>query len=423
MLFNSLILEKYFYNKCYNINKSKNIFIAYSGGIDSSILLHLLHKTYNNNFFFLKAIHINHMYNENSNKWSAFCKKQCDIIKIPLNIIQLKNKIKSNIEESFRIERYNFFSKNIKNDSVLFLGHNKNDFLETFLLRLFRGSGIYGLNSINESINLGKIKILRPLLNVSRKDIIKYSYNNNIKYINDFSNFDNKFDRNYLRNKIIPIVFQKWNSIINSITRYVKIIYLNNKYINNIISTKYFDAIKNNNAISIIYILSLSKYIRFEVLRFWIKEKNLKSPSYIHLEEINKILKSENSNSFINLKQYIIKRFRDKIYIIKSINNKYIFKIYKKNKTIYKISNDMVISYFALGKGIKYNCKKYRLIIGKTNKKIKKIFQMHNVPIWERYKYPIIMEYSNLVMIIGLWVSNKYYVNNKKEKGLVIKLL
>lgn len=300
----------------------KNIYIAYSGGIDSSVLLYLCNK-YLNKKNKIKAIHINHNYNMKSSNHARFCKIICNTYKIPIYNMYI-NKVydNTNLEEKFRIIRYNIFSKIINKNATLLTGHTYDDFFENFFLKLFRGTGIDGLTTFNIKRTIKQINIISPFLNINKMDLIDYIIKYKIQTISDYSNFDNKLSRNYIRNILKYVIKKKWPNIFfikknNSILKKINL-YINNRF--------YFFSQSmgiNEKFISIIYLNTLAPLLQNEMLKIWIKQNNYKTPTYIHFKELNKIIKSRQINSFIKINNYIIIKYKDLLYIRSVFNNFY----------------------------------------------------------------------------------------------------
>ncbi len=161
--------------------------IALSGGLDSMVLLHL------NNL------------NENSKEWVDFVTDACKKYKLPLIIKSINPKQEGfGLEAEARDQRYMKFKENILDNECLLTAHHLDDQIETILYRIFRGTGLDGLRSIRQNTKFGKGLLCRPLINVPRDAIEQYAKLNNIKWIEDPSNKNIDFDRNYLRNNIIP---------------------------------------------------------------------------------------------------------------------------------------------------------------------------------------------------------------------------
>jgi len=379
--------KTWFYNKCASLNIHKRIYIGYSGGVDSSVLLHLSQVLSKKFLYKIRVIHINHFYNKRSFYWSYFCKTQCDNLKIPINIYINKIKYKKNIEEYFRLLRYNLFSNIILKNSSLLLGHNKNDFIETIFLNLFRGSGLNGLSGIKEKSKLKHINILRPLLNIDKSTIVNYAYKNKIRYIIDFSNFKYIFNRNYLRYNLFYKVFDKWPDFKKSI--YSCSVICHNTYDFIYKKCMYFFKSKGYfyNLLSIKYVLLLPKFWRYEIFRLWIKQNNYTAPSHHHVLEIDKILHTKNSKTaFIKIKNYKIQKYKKHLCIEKVYQN------YNKNTFIYVKNNSYNLKY----KKIKY------IITQKT------LFNYYK-HLSNKKSLSMIKYKKKYIILSGIWITKNYY--------------
>jgi tRNA(Ile)-lysidine synthase len=164
--------------------------------------------------------------------------------------------------------------------------HHQDDTAETILLRLFRGTGIDGLIGPTEIRELGKGNLIRPLLSLSKKHLKSYASENGISYIEDKTNFSDDQDRNYIRNKILPLVNERWVEPSSRISK-----------TSNLIKNKldiYKDLFKSNYSefllgeIDLKKLRSLEREVIKEILRFSIKEKNIAMPSQKVMEEILK---------------------------------------------------------------------------------------------------------------------------------------
>ena len=220
----------------------ENIFVAFSGGADSVCLLYILNKLIKENpeysEYSLNAIHINHnIRKKESIRDENFCKNFCmeygiNLISIKVDVPDFAKKYSLGIEEAARICRYNIFKKVCGNNKI-FLAHHLNDQAETIVLNIIRGSGIAGLSGmqdityLNFSNNLyddyfkkfdkkGNINdntsltICRPLLKISKEQILKYIKNEGLNFVNDTTNFDDNYTRNFVRLKVMPL-FEKVN--------------------------------------------------------------------------------------------------------------------------------------------------------------------------------------------------------------------
>lgn len=190
------------------LSKSDRAIIGVSGGADSMALLHVILQNRKKNNKDFKVLHINHNLHPDSGKWAQFVKDYCFKNNMPCEIANVDvSDWGNNLEQAARKARYNAFST--QNRDTVILAHHANDQLETFFLKLFRGSGVKGLRCMQDSTVSWfdkSIKLVRPLLSVTRYDIMKYIEYHSIPFIEDPSNLDLRFDRNWIRNKLLPFI-------------------------------------------------------------------------------------------------------------------------------------------------------------------------------------------------------------------------
>ena len=270
-----------------NIDISKNIFIAYSGGSDSTALIHLLSSIKVDKNTKVKAIHINHNLSKNSLLWEIQCREQCS--KLGIDLIVESVEIKSDgggLEAASRKARYKIFERLLDKDDQILLGHHSDDVTETLFMRLLRGTGPDGMEGPKLKRSLVQGVLVRPFLGVSKKEILDYLKKHNIDYIQDDSNLSNDFDRNYLRNEIFPMLEKKWNNFPNRVSNFSKIIKDRNDNYSYLMHEKYDDLISNS--INLKKLRELSDPLISDVLRYSIKKCNIAVPNSKIIEEIIK---------------------------------------------------------------------------------------------------------------------------------------
>lgn len=230
--------------KEYNlISENDKIVLAVSGGPDSIAMLHIfisLREEYNLSLY---VAHVNHMIRENAKLDEEFVKEFCIKNDIPcfvkkIDVLKKANEDKIGTEEAGRNVRYEFFNEVLSNTSSdkIAIAHNKNDSAETVILNIIRGTGTAGLIGIEPKSG----KYIRPLIKSERIDIEKYCRENNLNPRIDESNSENIYNRNKVRNIIIPYIKDKFNpNIINTIDKLSDIIKEEEIYINNIVNKIY----------------------------------------------------------------------------------------------------------------------------------------------------------------------------------------
>ncbi|SCX88089.1 tRNA(Ile)-lysidine synthase [Nitrosospira sp. Nl5] len=204
------------------VARGNRLVVALSGGVDSVVLLDLLAALSAQAQFALSAVHVNHGISANAGKWSKFCRDLCRLKGIPLKIVRLKISREPGVslEAAARDARYRIFGK-LKGDYVV-LAQHLDDQAETLLLQLLRGAGVKGLGAmpvirdpapgITDATARRVPRILRPMLDVSRREIEDYARENALPWITDESNDDVSFDRNFLRHEFFPLLETRFPS-------------------------------------------------------------------------------------------------------------------------------------------------------------------------------------------------------------------
>ena len=199
------------------------IVIAYSGGVDSQVLLHVLAKLSQKKQIKnpITVCHVNHGLSANAQTWQIFAQQQCLQLNLPLIIcnVNVKAQKQQSLEALARDARYNALKTLNNAKSLIITGHHCDDQTETFLLALKRGAGLKGLSAMSQESLLGNHILLRPLLDVSRKTIVDYAKAHTLDWVEDESNTDTRFDRNFIRQRIVPLLTARWPSINNTIKR------------------------------------------------------------------------------------------------------------------------------------------------------------------------------------------------------------
>jgi len=182
-----------------------HVCVALSGGVDSCVLLDVLARLARHQPLRLSAVHVDHGLSVRSSEWAAFCLAQCQAYGIDLHVARVCLDVRSGIEAAARNARYAVFG-GMRVDAVA-LAHTLDDQLETLLLRLNRGAGAHGLSGMPQVRPLSDgIRLVRPLLQVSREGILRHARTHGLHWVEDESNARPDFDRNYVRLELLPRV-------------------------------------------------------------------------------------------------------------------------------------------------------------------------------------------------------------------------
>jgi tRNA(Ile)-lysidine synthase len=445
------------------VEKKSKILLAVSGGVDSLTLFDIflnLKEEYN---FELAVAHFNHKLRENdSDRDQRFVEKVCGkndirLFKSSANIESYAKKKSISIEEAARIKRYAFFEKvcNEKEYNYLATAHTKNDLAETFLLNLFRGSGLHGLTSIPVRRKLtSKCFVIRPLINLTKDELIEYANMRELKWMEDKTNDELVYTRNKIRNLLIPEIVDNYNpnfvntiertaSIIKSANNFVKDyteanfkkIFISAKQLNVEINSQFLDSyaeIIQNELVR----KTLSKYFNFHHAPYEITER------VVGLTSKNVNSKVEVSNTITALKERgKIVIYRDKSEEIETISEviepkgtvtigDYKLKFTEIDRKDVRFVKDNNIEYFDL----EYMPK--NLLIRNWIKgdkltpfgfdgtvKVSDLLTNMKIDNIKKEKLLVMTDKVNIVWVLGVRMSDKYAVKKDSTKVMKIELL
>ena len=217
------------------VKKGEVIGVGVSGGVDSMCLLHYLNSVKEQLDIEVVGIHINHGIREESYDEARFVLEKCKemgvrVYKFTIDSNKIAKERKLSLETAAREGRYGVFEALVKKDIVdkIALAHHMSDQAETILMHLFRGAGVKGAKGM-EPVRDGIY--IRPMLTTSKKEILDYASVNNIEYVEDSSNGDNSYSRNYMRNVVMKDILKRWPNAIEAINSFSRTVCEDDDYI------------------------------------------------------------------------------------------------------------------------------------------------------------------------------------------------
>jgi len=194
--------------------------VALSGGLDSTVLLHQLATLARTDTFPpLHAIHVHHGLQAAADAWPQHCQRLCDALGVPLTVVRVQVAPGASLEAAARSARYQAFEQALGAGEVLLTGQHRDDQAETLLFRLLRGAGVRGLAAMPEQRALGVGHLVRPLLHISRTQLQAYAQAHHLDWVDDPSNTDTRFARNYLRQDVMPLITGRWPQAAQTLAR------------------------------------------------------------------------------------------------------------------------------------------------------------------------------------------------------------
>lgn len=317
-----MINEASIYEKIKALANSKRWFIAYSGGLDSQVLLHILTRSkLQDKEYKIIAIHINHNLSPNAKAWVKHCRNNCKALGVKLivkSIAVKKAKLPGHsLEAVARNLRYAAFAEIIENDGCLLTAHHADDQAETLLLQLLRGAGPKGLSAMPEKIEFQGVTVIRPLLDYSRQDLQSYAEQHHLQWIEDESNTNPKIDRNYIRQNLMPQIKKHWAGATTTLNRVAKHCAEASELLDELADLDYAKVLGSQpNTLSAKKLSKLSAARQRNVIRHWLHTQKLATPSTVKMQQIQAtVLHSRHdATPLVTWDSVEVRRYRDDVY-------------------------------------------------------------------------------------------------------------
>lgn len=308
------------------------IVVAYSGGVDSHVLLHAVNclriqqKLANP----LSAIHIHHGLSGNADHWLAHCQQVCAALDLPLAYAKVAvTKVKRHsLEAQARDARYLAIAELAPANALILLAQHADDQLETLLLQLKRGAGPKGLAGMAElsrpESEPAKSKTLcfyRPFLQISQRSIVDYAEQHDLAWVEDESNQNIDFERNFLRHQVLPILNQKWPDFKKTAARSAQLCAEQQHLLDEISAQKLAEVQADDTSLHIQPLLEMSSPWLNQVVRHWLQQSNIPMPSQAVLQRLKPelLLSKIDANPIIQWADWQFRRFDQRLFVIRSM--------------------------------------------------------------------------------------------------------
>lgn len=404
---------------------SGNIYIAYSGGIDSHVLLHLcagqadLHSR-------ITAVYVHHGLQAQADDWAAHCGSQATALGVDFLCLNVDAKAANgeSPEAAARQARYRALMALIQPDDLVLFAQHREDQMETVLLQLFRGAGIRGLAAMPPAAPFGHGSLIRPLLAIPKSEINEYARVHRLNWVEDPSNQSSDFDRNFLRNQVVPLLKQRWPSVDKTVARSAQhcaeasalLATWNSAHLGSLANPE-------NNSLNIDKLQSLEDAEITGLLRQWFGSLGLKPPSQAVLQTVKQqfLHTGTVTNPHLVTQGHVLKKYRQTLYCLteKTFAPLPETQDWPADKRTMLLANDCVLSLTGANSGISQSLwhggkitlrrrsggEKLKLANRAGRHDLKKLFQEAGVPPWERQARPLIYLNDRLAAVAGLWIA------------------
>ncbi len=416
-----------------------SLVVAYSGGRDSHVLLHALQALRSEYAFSLKAIHVNHGLQPEAKQWAVHCQAQALAYGIECQVIDLQivPQKGQSVEELAREQRYAAFKSQLVPGSFLLTAHTRDDQAETVLLQLFRGAGCKGLAGIASLAPFGSAQLTRPLLPVSRSDIANYADNHQLCWIEDGSNQNDRFARNFLRNQILPTLQDYFPGMTTCVARSAKHIAKAQDLLNEYVAVDLVACLHADNTLNLRVLQTLSASKQIAVLRAWFTHLQIRSPATRRLNTIwHQVLTAkQDAKLCIRFGDMTLRRYQQSLFALKE-------DLHQPNDAVtWDLLSPLIMGQTVwqarktTGQGFRLDCttqgpitvrsrqggERCRLAGEKMTRSLKKIYQQLAIPYWQRTQLPLFYQGDKLIGAGNAFICEGWQVSEPKELGWVIE--
>ena len=432
-----------------------SILLGLSGGVDSVVLLHLLHQLAPRHSWRLSALHVHHGISPQADAWAAFCANLCARYGIPLQVeqVDIAPLRELGIEAAARKLRHAAFHR--QQADFVALAHHLDDQVETLLLQLLRGAGVRGASAmpaikplVDESV------LLRPLLNVTRSELLDYARQHNLSWVEDESNADDLYPRNFLRHRVLPLLEQRFPAYRETLARSTRHFAEASELLDDLAR---LDAQNpsplparervgrrgdgHNATLEISHLQSLSQPRAKNLLRWFLHQRGALLPDHTRLEEMLRQLCHARSDAAVRITfgDWQVRCYQGKVYTFPSLpepdaefctqwRGEAMLELPELGGTLhFEPSTGQGLSQAKLQQAVvtvrlRRGAERIRLDNQRPTRTLKNLLQEHGIPPWQRDTLPLLFCGDELVCVVGVAVAAGYQAA-KGERGVSVSLL
>lgn len=420
------------------------ILVGLSGGADSVVLLHQLHQLAPSFHWQLSALHVHHGISANADAWAEFCAEFCAALGVTLhiervNIAPLRSE--HGVEAAARALRRAAFAH--YECDVVALAHHADDQAETVLLQLLRGAGVRGASAMGDG---GKREgrrvkgvIVRPLLSTSRADIVAYARAHQLRWIEDESNQDDHYSRNFLRQHITPRLAEKFPAYRQTLARSAQHFAEASQLLDELAQ---LDAGETCSTLAIARLQALNPARAKNLLRYFLDQHGAPMPQSVQLDEMLHQLHTARQDAAVCVEygDWQVRRYQGNIYALPALpdfkkdfvlqwlgeseldwqplNTRLIFKTVGTNLFVQFNENHANLSHLppciipldnaeSLTLRLRQGGETLRPHPKSPTRTVKNLLQEHGVPPWLRERLPLVYCGGRLVAVVGVGVTHE----------------
>lgn len=400
----------------------RRFLIAFSGGLDSTVLLHklvLLRQAHPD--LVVRAVHVHHGLSLNADKWVEHCQVQCKRWDVSLSVVRINVRYEGKgIEAQARSERYRIFETALAPHEALLTAQHQDDQCETVMLALKRGSGPAGLAAMPARLPFAGGELLRPLLHTTRYELDAWAQNYGLPWIEDESNRDRRFDRNFLRLDVLPTISARWPHFAAMAARSAQLCGQQEQLLDELLADELAALIDDRGTLRIEPLKAKSETCRAALLRRWFAALGADMPSRAALQRIWKevALSREDASPQLLIGNYAIRRYKNALWRVKITPS--VIRAHLSWSEPY-LPLTLACGTLCTGQGqivraprsdepvsIRYRTDGLIHIVGRERgRSLKKLWQELEIPPWEREIIPLLFYGEQLIAAPGIFVTRE----------------
>lgn len=400
----------------------RQFLVAFSGGLDSTVLLHqLVCWRKQNPSVTLRAIHVHHGLSQNADSWSEHCQQLCQAWDVPFQAVRVTLAQEGlGIEAQARQARYRVFSEALRVGEALVTAQHQDDQCETFLLALKRGSGPAGLSAMPASMPFADGFLIRPLLNETRASLLAWAQTHRLRWIEDESNQDDTYDRNFLRLRVMPLLTERWPHFTQAAARSAALCGEQEHLLDELLADELAGLMTADGALALPPMQTMSAPRRAALLRRWLALQGAIMPSRDTLNRIWQEVVEAREDAAPSLRHgnHEIRRYQQQLWWVEVMASPGAATFPWSD-----ISNPLTLPVGEVrllpggdirqpgeneSVSVRFNAAGTLHIVGRNGgRKLKKIWQELGVPPWQRNTTPLLFYNDTLMAAAGRFVTRE----------------
>jgi len=420
--------------------KHSHILIGLSGGMDSVVLLHLLLSLAPRFEWRLSALHVHHGISPNADAWAEFCADLCRQSGIPLHIERVDVALlreEHGLEAAARKLRHAAFAR--LSCDIVALAHHADDQAETLLLQLLRGAGLKGVAAMPlcKPATTDTHATMRPLLDIPRSKLLGYAQQNSLQWVEDESNADDRYPRNFLRHRLLPLLEQRFPAYRDTLTRSAKHFAEANELLDEL-AEQDAPGLAGNAPLAIPLLRKLLHARGKNLLRYWLHKQGAPMPQAVQLGEmLHQLLDArEDAAVCVEFGGWQLKRYQGSAYVLRAqgdFDRNLVLPWRGEAELDWPALNTRLVFTQTQGAGasleklrgapvtlrLRSGGEALRPHANAATRSLKNLLQEHRVPPWLRERLPLLYCGDALVAVIGVAISSDFQTADS-EPGLVV---